>query len=92
VPDLSAPGPHVAPSRHAEAGHVDPAAAARWHQAQAELVDLIREDNRGLDRPPEADREPLPDSLADWMEKRVDELEQAEVDEPEAEAGIEPFG
>ena len=66
------------------AGHVDPAAAARWHQAQTELVDQIRADNRVLNRAPEAERT-LPPSLADWMTSRVTELEQAEATQPEAE-------
>jgi hypothetical protein len=70
------------PQPEAEAGHVDPAAAARWHQAQSELVGLIRADNRVLDRAPEAERL-LPDSLGDWIEKRVAELEEAEASELE---------
>lgn len=65
-----------------KAGHVDPAAAARWHQAQTELVGLIHRENRILGQDPEA-RRLLPDSLGDWMENRVAELEQAEASEPE---------
>jgi hypothetical protein len=88
VPGHQVVGAHSAyPHPGAEAGHVDPAAAARWHQAQSELVGLIRADNRVLDRAPEAARL-LPDSLGDWMEKRVAELEEAEV----SELGIDPFG
>jgi hypothetical protein len=81
---LPDPGPSAAIGAD---GHVDPAAAARWHQAQTELAGLIREENRtaGLDQP-EADRkELLPDSLGDWMARRVCELEEAEADQPEAE-------
>lgn len=74
--------PHAVPSRHAEAGHVDPAAAARWRQAQTEMVGLIREENRAIAQDPEAERV-LPDSLGAWMENRVAELEQAELGEPE---------
>lgn len=60
-------------------GHVDPAAAARWHQAQTEMVGLIREENRASIDQPAAGRAPvLPDSLADWMETRVSQLERAE--------------
>ena len=61
---------------------VDPAQAERWRTAQAELADLIREENRTLDRMPEAEREALPDSLGDWMEQRVAELAQADADRP----------
>jgi hypothetical protein len=79
--------PGIAQGRHAEAGHVDPASAARWHQAQTELVGLIREESRTIDHVPEADRkELLPASLGDWMAARVTELEQAEAEEPEIEA------
>jgi hypothetical protein len=64
-------------------GHVDPAVASRWHRAQAEMVALIRAENRlSLDHP--AVRAALlPASLADWMENRVAELEQAEASQPE---------
>jgi hypothetical protein len=58
-------------------GHVDPAAAARWHKAQTELVGLIREENQIIAQDPAA--EPLlPDELAPWMASRVAELEQEE--------------
>jgi hypothetical protein len=79
--------PDTAPSSAIQAdGHVDPAAAARWHQAQTELVGLIREENRvGLDQPEAERRELLPDSLGDWTARRVCELEEAEADQPEAE-------
>jgi hypothetical protein len=73
-------GPEPEASR--ENGHVDQAAAARWHQAQTELADLIREENRIVGQPAEAARV-LPDSLADWMSTRVSQLEQAS---PELEA------
>jgi hypothetical protein len=71
----------------AVAGHVDQAAASRWHQAQTELASLIREGNRlDLDQPAAGRGEPLPGSLADWMARRVRELEEAEAGRPEAEA------
>lgn len=67
-----------------ETGHIDPAAAARYRQAQAELVGLIRDENRAIGQQPQADREKLrPPSLADWLDNRVAELEQAEAGEPE---------
>jgi hypothetical protein len=86
VPDGAARDVHAAPSRHAdagqEAGHVDPAAAARWHQAQTELAGLIRAEGRTLAADPQA-AALLPDGLGPWMEQRVAELEQAEASEPE---------
>ena len=83
VPDSAARDLDVAPPRRTAAiqadGHVDPAAAARWHQAQTELVGLIQEESRASVDQPDADRAAvLPDSLADWMENRVTELEQSE--------------
>lgn len=78
------PGRKPGPEATREDGHVDPAAAGRWHQAQTELAGLIREDNRILDQAPETERA-LPGSLSDWMASRVAELEQAETAEPEAE-------
>lgn len=72
-----------------EAGHIDPAAAARWHQAQSELASLIREENQAIGQGPEAQREALlPDSLADWLAMRVAQLEHPEAIEPE----IDPIG
>jgi hypothetical protein len=75
---------------------VDPAQAERWRSAQAELADLIREENRTLDRMPEAEREALPDRLADWMEQRVAELARTDAAAgadagawPEAQADLE---
>jgi hypothetical protein len=71
------------PARQAaEVGHVDQAGATRWHQAQTELVGLIREENQIVGQAAEAERV-LPDSLADWMGTRVAQLEQASP-EPEA--------
>jgi hypothetical protein len=68
---------------------VDPAQAERWRTAQAELAELIREENRTLDRMPEAGRGALPDSLGDWMDQRSVELAKAEAGAwPEAQAGI----
>lgn len=65
-------------------GHVDPAAAARWRQAQAEMAALIRAGNRlGTGHPVPGRAALLPASLADWMENRVAELEQAEASQPE---------
>jgi hypothetical protein len=64
-----------------EAGHVDPAAAARWHQAQTELAGLIRAEGRTLAADPQA-AALLPGELGPWMEQRVAELEQAETAEP----------
>lgn len=65
-------------------GHVGPAAAARWHRAQAEMVALIRAENRlSFDRPGADQAALLPASLADWMENRAAELEQAEASQPE---------
>jgi hypothetical protein len=67
-----------------EAVHVDPAAAARWHQAQAEMAALIRAENRlGTGHPGPGRAALLPASLADWMENRVAELGQAEASQPE---------
>lgn len=84
---------YIALSRHSGAiqadGHVNPADAARWKQAQTELADLIRAENRGVTRDPEA-AALLPDELGPWMEKRVAELRQAESGEPALE--IEPPG
>ena len=79
-PKTTLPGPGTPPAIQAD-GHVDPAAAARWHQAQTELAALIRAENRLSAGP---GREALlPASLADWMENRVAELEQAEASQPE---------
>lgn len=67
-----------------EAGHVDPAAAARWHQAQAEMAALIRAENRlGTGHPGPGRAALVPGSLANWMENRVAELGQAEASQPE---------
>lgn len=79
-PAIALPDPG-APSAIQADGHVDPADAARWHQAQAELAALIRAENRlsadaGLVAL-------LPASLTEWMENRVAELEQAEASQPE---------
>jgi hypothetical protein len=71
----AAPAP-ASEAIHAD-GHVDQAAAARWHRAQTELVGLIRAEGRTLAANPDA-APVLPDSLADWMEQRVSQLEQAE--------------
>ena len=62
--------PSAGMTRHAEAapetGHVDPAAAGRWHQAQSELASLIRDETQTIGQAG-AEREVLlPDSLADW--------------------------
>lgn len=54
---------------------VDPAEAARWRSAQAELASLTRLENRVFLRP-EADREALPDKLGTWMEQRLSQIEQ----------------
>jgi hypothetical protein len=59
-------------------GHVDPAAAGRWHQAQTELVVLIRAEGRTLAADPEA-AAVLPDELGPWMEQRVAELAEPEI-------------
>jgi hypothetical protein len=69
-----------------ETGHINPATAARCRQAQTELVGLIRGESRALGQEPEAERQVLPASLADWLAGRVAELEQAEANEPEIEA------
>lgn len=66
-----------------ETGHIDPAAAARYRQAQAELVGLICDENRAVGQQPQPEREALPASLADWLDNRVAELEQTEAGEPE---------
>lgn len=77
---ITLPGPRALSAIQAD-GHVDPAAAARWHQAQAELTALIRAQNR---LSADAGRAALlPASLADWMENRAAELEQAEATQPE---------
>jgi hypothetical protein len=73
--------PAAAPAIQAD-GRVDPAAAARWHQAQTELAGLIRAEGRTLAADPEA-APVAPAELAPWLEQRVAELEQAEADEPE---------
>jgi hypothetical protein len=65
-----------------ESGHIDPAAAARWHQAQTELAGLIRAEGRTLAADPQA-APVLAGELAVWMEQRVAGLEQAETAEPE---------
>jgi hypothetical protein len=81
-PKTTRPGPGASSAIQAD-GHVDPAAAARWHQAQAEMAALIRAENRLSAGHPDAGRaELLPASLADWMENRVAELEQAEASQP----------
>jgi hypothetical protein len=76
------PVPDAARARPAEAGqetgHVDPAAAGRWHQAQTELVELIRAEGRTLAADPEA-AAVLPDELGPWMEQRVAELADPEI-------------
>ena len=80
--------PHAAQGRTGAIqadGHVDPAAAARWHQAQTELAGLIREENQAIARDPEA-TPLLPGGLGPWLEQRVSQLEQAGKSEP----GIEP--
>lgn len=65
-------------------GHVDPAAAARWHRAQAEMAAVIRAENRlSPGHPGAGGAALLPASLGDWMENRVAELEQAEASQPE---------
>ena len=55
--------PHAGMTRHVEAapetGHIDPAAAARWHQAQSELASLIRDENQAIGQVPEGEREVL---------------------------------
>jgi hypothetical protein len=77
----------AAPEASQPAAHVDPAAAARWHQAQTELAGLIRAENRARAADPHV-ASVLPGKLGAWMEQRAAELEQAEADQP----GIEPPG
>ncbi|HET6190485.1 MAG TPA: hypothetical protein VFE59_26215 [Trebonia sp.] len=94
VPDGAARDVYVGVTRHAartepgtanpapEAiqpdGHVDPAAAGRWHQAQTELVELIHAEGRTLAADPQA-APVLPDELGPWMEQRVAELAEPEI-------------
>jgi hypothetical protein len=71
---------------------IDFAQAERWRTAQAELAALIREENRTLDRMPEAGRGALTDNLGNWMEQRVAELAPAEAEAsawPEGQADLE---
>lgn len=89
TPRWDEPKRRVPAAEAAEVQAVDPAQAERWRTAQAELADLIREENWTLDRTPQAEREALPDSLGYWMEQRVAELAQAE-EAAEAEAGAWP--
>jgi hypothetical protein len=85
LPALAARADPAAPSAIQADGHVDPAAAARYRQAQTELVGLIRAENRARAADPQA-ASVLPDKLGAWMEQRAAELDQAEADQP----GIEP--
>jgi hypothetical protein len=79
-----------AENEHEVQAHVDPAEAERWRTAQAELADLIREENRTLGHLPEAEREALPASLGDWMDQRSAELATADA-EAQAETDVEAW-
>jgi hypothetical protein len=93
TPRWDEPRPGALAEEEREARAVDPVQAERWSTAQAELAELIRQENRTLDPVPEAEREALPDSLADWMEQRVAELDRGDAEGaaawPEAQAGLD---
>jgi hypothetical protein len=55
------PRPEAQAAGVREVQPVDPAQAERWRTAQAELAELIREENRTLGRMPVVEREALPD-------------------------------